>query len=99
MQISLLPKTTFGWWSCGLAVSYVVFYLLSTVIVGDESAYNTLAAVVTTIIGACIATAAAATGIIGVVKNKENSVLVYLSTVIGIYCLVGCIISLTGKTQ
>ncbi len=99
MRMSLLPKTTWGWWSIGLAVFYILFFMLSSRTLGGGTDYNTGLAVILTITGAVIAAATAATGIFGVIKNTEKAVLVYLSTVIGIYCLIGCIISLTGKTQ
>jgi hypothetical protein len=99
MMMSLFPKTIWGWWSIGLAVFYILFYVFSTLILGKGPEYNTELTVILTITGAGIAAAAAITGIFGVVKGTERAVLTYLSTVIGIYCLVGCIVSLSGKIQ
>lgn len=97
-QMGLFPKTVWGWWSTGLALFYILFFVFSSLVLGDRPEYNTGLAIFITITGAIIAAAAAITGISGVVKSTERAVFVYLSTVIGIYCLVGCIVSLTGKT-
>jgi len=99
MQMSLLPKTYLGWWSFSLAICYILFYLFSTLVIDNAQNNNAPFTIVFTVIGACIAAAAAVTGILSVVKAAERAVFVYLSTVIGIYCLIGCIVSLTGKTQ
>lgn len=98
IQMGLFPKTVWGWWSTGLALFYILFFVFSSLVLGDRPEYNTGLAIFITITGAIIAAAAAITGISGVVKSTERAVFVYLSTVIGIYCLVGCIVSLTGKT-
>jgi glucan phosphoethanolaminetransferase (alkaline phosphatase superfamily) len=99
MQMSLLPKTIPGWWSLGLAIFYILFYMFSVWFMGNEQEYSILYAVLITVTGAIISAAAAITGILSVLQKTERAVLVYLSTVIGIYCLVGCIVSLTGKIQ
>lgn len=99
MKMSLLPKTTLGWWSSGLAIFYILFYMFSVWILGSGQDYEARYAVSFTIAGAGIAAAAAVTGLLSVIKQTERATLVYLSTVIGIYCLVGCIVSLTGRTQ
>jgi len=97
--MSLLPKTIPGWWSLGLAIFYILFYMFSVWFMGNEQEYSILYAVLITVTGAIISAAAAITGILSVLQKTERAVLVYLSTVIGIYCLVGCIVSLTGKIQ
>jgi len=97
--MSLLPRTKWGWWSISLAILYILFFVFSSLILGAGTEYNTGLAITFTVIGAGISAAAAITGIFGVIKNTEKAVLVYLSTVIGIYCLIGCIVSLTGNTQ
>ena len=97
--MSLLPKTIPGWWSLGLAIFYILFYMFSVWFMGNEQEYSILYSVLITVTGAIISAAAAITGILSVLQKTERAVLVYLSTVIGIYCLVGCIVSLTGKIQ
>ncbi len=98
-RMRFFPRTPTGIWSNILLVAYILFFVLSEIIVGHKPDYSIILAISFTIVGAFIAAAASATGIISVAKHKEKAVLVYLSTAIGLYCLTGCIISLFGISQ
>jgi hypothetical protein len=99
MQMSFFPKSHPGIWSNLLCVAYILFFILSGALLGSGPDYNTVLAVSLTVVGASIAAASGVTGIISIVKNREKAVLVYLSTAVGLYCLMGCIVSLFGVTQ
>jgi len=96
MRISILPKTSLGWWSVGLGVASIPFFALSEVILGPGPNYNMALANALTIVLAGIVGAAFVTGLISVIKSKERSVFVFLTTAIGLWGLIGAIGSLLG---
>jgi hypothetical protein len=92
VRISILPKTSLGRWSVGLAVAWILFFALSEVLVGFEvfgPESNRAPAVALTIVVAGIGGAALVTGLISIIKSKERSILVFLTTAIGFYSLFG----------
>jgi hypothetical protein len=89
MRISILPKRLLGWWSVGLAVAWILFFVLSEVILGPGPDYNMALAYALTIVVAGIGAAAFVTGLISIIKSKERSILVFLTTAIGLYSLFG----------
>jgi len=83
VRISILPKTSLGRWSVGLGIAWILFFVLSEVLTGFEvlgPGLNPALAVALTIIITGIAVAAFVTGLIGMIKSKERSV-VFLTTV------------------
>jgi hypothetical protein len=92
VRITILPKTPLGRWSVGLAIAFILFYVLAEVLYGFEvlgpglnpALGNALAIVV-----AGIGVAAFVTGLISIIKSKERSILVFLTTAIGFYSLFG----------
>ena len=96
MRISIRPKSPLGKWSVGLGVAYILFFVLSEVILGPGPNYNTALAVALTIVDTSIAVAAFVTGLISIIKSKERSILVFLTTAIGLYGLIGGTGSLLG---
>lgn len=96
MRISILPKTSLGRWSVGLVVASLVLFVLSVVILGPGPDYKMALAYALTIVIAGISAAVLAMGLIGIIKSKERSVLVFVAIVIGFYSLFGCITGLLG---
>ena len=97
--ISILPRSSPGRWSVGLAVASIVFFALSEVLTGFEvlGAGNTHAlATALTVILAAISGGALAAGVISLTKSGERSVLVFLAVAVGLYSLVSAIVSLLG---
>jgi Na+/H+-dicarboxylate symporter len=94
MRISILPKSSLGWWSVGLVVANILFFVLAQVILGSGPDYNMPLAHALTTIAVGIALAIFVTGLISIIKIKERSILVFLSTAIGLYSLIGGTISL-----
>ena len=102
MRINILPKSSLGRWSVGLGVAWILFFALSEVLTGFEvlgPGFNPALAVALTIVLADIAGAAFVTGLIGIIKSKERSAFVFLTTAIGLYGLIGTTISLLGLAK
>jgi hypothetical protein len=102
MRISILPKTSLGWWSVGLGVAWILFFALSEVLTGFEvlgPAFNPVLAVALTIVLAGIAVAAFITGLISIIKSEERSILVFVAMAIGLYSLIGGTLSLLGLAK
>jgi hypothetical protein len=89
MRITILPKSSLGWWSVGLVVANILFFVLAQVILGSGPDYNMPLAYALTTIAVGIALAIFITGLISIIKNKERSILVFLAMAIGLYSLIG----------
>ncbi|HUV52098.1 MAG TPA: hypothetical protein VMW64_03385, partial [Dehalococcoidia bacterium] len=85
VPITLLPKTSLGRWSLGLAIAFIMLFTVAAVPLGDqwglkenEEVVNPVLTVILTIILFGIAVATLVTGFIGAIKHKERSILVFL---------------------
>ncbi len=96
MRISILPKTSLGWWSVGLCVASILFFALFVVILGPGPDYNMPLAYTLTVVLTGISIAAFVTGLLSIMKRKERSILVFVAMAIGLYSLVGGVTSLLG---
>ena len=96
MKSALMPKTTLGKWSVGLAVAgfllFVVFII--EVIFGfrggdtlDLSDFSQILPGIPIMLAGVSLISALVTGIIGIVKFKERNVLVFLATAAGLFVL------------
>jgi hypothetical protein len=99
VRVSILPKTSLGWWSVGLSVASIPFFALSEVILGPGPDYNMALAYTLTTVLAGILVAAFVTGLIGIIKRKERSVLVFVGMAIALWSLIGAIGSLLGLAK
>ena len=99
MRISILPKTSLGRWSVGLTIAWILFFVLSEVVLGPGPDYNMALAYGLTIVDTGIGVAAFVTGFISIINCKERSVLVFVTAVIGLYGLIGGIGSLLGLAK
>jgi len=82
MHISVLPKTTLGKWSVGLAIAFILSFLLAEVLYGHNPDSNQVPGVILAIIFVGIGGAAFITGLISVIKQKERSILVFIAMAI-----------------
>ncbi len=89
MKITLLPTTKFGQWTIGLIISLVSFFLVATLVVtlGHQTGGDTITAnnyiAIPMLIAVGSGIAAFVVGLIGILKYRERSLLVLLSTFIG----------------
>ena len=89
MQISILPKSSLGKWSVGLAAAFILLSILFAVLVGlggVRPGQIPLIMIATVTFGIS-GIAAFVTGLIGIIKNKERSILVFLAVAAGFFCL------------
>jgi len=85
MKVYSLPKTVLGKWSIGGIVGAIVFALLAGLIdefFGKYAIANTLM-----LLAGISGTSAFVTGIIGIIKSKDRSVIVFIATIIGFIML------------
>ena len=89
MGLSVLPKTSLGRWSLGLAIASIVVFVVAAGplreqwgIKENEELVNPVLTVVLTIILVGTSGAALVAGLIGAIKRKERSVLVFLGMLI-----------------
>ena len=89
MHISVLPKTSLGRWSVGLAIAFILFLvLLFEVLTGFNPfapGFNPVLAVVLKIVLVGISGAAFVTGLISMIKKRERSVLVFVGMAIALW--------------
>ncbi len=87
MIVNYLPKTALGKWSIGLIVGLIVFVLLAVL---TDKVFSNLSNTIpnTLMLLAGISGASAFfTGIIGIIKSKDRSVIVVIATIIGLLFL------------
>ena len=94
--ISFLPKSLLGKWSIGLALGYILLFVLSDMVPGPGPGYNTALAITLSVTGTGIALAALVTGLFAIIKNKDGSVLVFVAAFVGFYSAFGTAASLFG---
>jgi len=92
MRISILPKTSLGRWSVGLAAAFILV-VASNILLGPM-AWNVLefnsGSVELRIffVALCISgIGSLVTGLISIIKSKERSILTYLALVVGLFTL------------
>lgn len=95
MRITILPKIPLGRWSVGLVIALIVLFAVVPEAPGVE--FTALGRALA--IGfAGISGAAFVTGLVGIVKRRERSVLVFLTTAIGLFALIIAVGQAFGKT-
>jgi len=93
MRISLRPKTIMGRWSIGLTITLFLFFVLFQLLVasgqrGGETFFSNLALTIPILLAGISGVSVFITGIIGIIKSKERSVFVFLTTMIGFLVLI-----------
>ncbi len=97
MRIIMLPKTSLGWWSVGLAATFIlsfvfVLVLSSKSVYAGESGRFWLVALIAIFAFGISALGSFVTGLISILKNKERSVLVFAVVVLlGLFILIALI--------
>jgi hypothetical protein len=93
MNIFLLPKTALGKWALGLAISFIVLFVLVIILVttgqeGGETFFSNLYLAVPGLLAVVSGLATFLTGIISIIFMKERALLVFLATAIGLIVIV-----------
>ena len=92
MKNIFIPKTRLGQWSIWLIVALFVLFISFQLLVasgqrGGATFFSNLALAVPMLIAGICGVSAFFTGIIGIIKSKERSVLAFLATMIGFFVL------------
>ena len=98
MRITIMPKTSSGWWSVGLVIAIIVLFVVIDIVVVPEPPPASALDRGLSSVFAGISAAAFATGLIGVVTRRERSILVFLTTAIGLFAFIIAVGQAFGKT-
>jgi len=96
VRIGVLPRSPSGWLSIGLCVASILLFALFVVILGPGPDYNMPLAYTLTAVLAGISAAAFVAGLLSIMNRKERAILVFVAMAIGLYSLVGGVVSLLG---
>jgi len=96
IRITILPKTPLGWLSVGLVIAVIVLFGVVESLLGTE--VSKPIEVASAIVFAGISGAAVVAGLIGIIRRRERSALVFLTTAIGLFALIIAIGQAFGKT-
>ena len=87
-----MPKTALGKWSVVLIIAFIVLLVSFQLLVasgqrGGETFFSNLVLAVPMLIAGISGVSALITGLIGVIRSRERSIIVYLATAIGLLVL------------
>jgi hypothetical protein len=88
MTISILPGSSLGWWSVGLAIAFVLALVAVTVLPGDDlldADSNQALALVLKISFIVVSGASFVAGLVSLIRRKESSVLVLVGMLITLW--------------
>ncbi len=96
MKIYFISKNYLGKWSFGLIISFFVFLGLFFLFVnlgekGGETFFSNPKLTIPMLVAATSGIGSFFTGILTIFKNKEKSIFVFLSTLIGFFVLLWCL--------
>ena len=88
-----MPRTIMGKWSTGLIIAFFLFFAVFLILValgqrGNDTFFSNLTLTIPMLLAEVSGVSALVTGIIGIVKSRERSVLVFLATAIGLVVLI-----------
>ena len=92
LKITFAPSTRAGKWALGFIVAFVLFLMIFFVLVnsglkGGDTFFSNPALAITILISGLSGVAAFVSGLTGMVKFNERSVLVIIATLIGAFVL------------
>jgi hypothetical protein len=88
MTISVIPRSSLGWWSVGLAITFVLALVAVTALPGDDlldAESNQALALVLKIFFIVVSGVSFVAGLVGLIRRKESSVLVLLGMLITLW--------------
>jgi hypothetical protein len=91
VRITILPKTTLGKWSFGLALSLILFFGIFLALsfmgaIGGDEGFTWGVALILASWG-ILAAAASITGLISIIKSRERSILIFSVIILGAFFL------------
>jgi cytochrome bd-type quinol oxidase subunit 2 len=92
MKIRFIPRTRLGKWSIWLIIAVIVLFIIFQLLVasgqrGGATFFSNIALSVPMLIAGLSGISAFFTGIIGIIKSKERSILTFIATIIGFFIL------------
>jgi len=92
MTINFAPKTRLGRFSVGLISAFFLLFILVQLLIasgqrGGETFFDNLWLSIPVLVEAICGISAFFTGIIGILRQKERAISVFLATVIGFFVL------------
>ena len=99
MKINTIPNSCPGKWLIGLIILFFLFMLSFFLLVasgerGGETFFSNLLLTIPFLLAAISGISAFLLGIISIIRNKERSFLVFVSTGIGFIALIWCIVEI-----
>ena len=96
MKINFILKTYLGKWSVGLIIAFFIFLGLFFMFIalgerGGDTFFSNLKLTILGILVAISGIGSFFTGIVSIFKNRERSILVFLSTILGFFILLWCL--------
>jgi predicted Abi (CAAX) family protease len=93
MNISFLPRTVPGKWAVGLAIGFIVLFVLLIILVttgqeGGETFFSNLYLAVPGLLALVSGIAAFVTGVISIIFARERGLVVFLAAAIGLLVIV-----------
>ena len=89
MRISILPKTSLGRWSVGLAAAFILVVVLNILLQdGLEFKSGSVELRIFFIAHCIFGMGSLLTGLVSIIKSKERSILVFMALVVGLISLV-----------
>ncbi len=91
-RIYLLPKTVLGKWAIGLILAFFLFLIIGMTVVatgqiGGNTIFDNLYISIPMLSAGICAIASFITGIISIIWKKERSILIFISSIIGLVIL------------
>jgi predicted Abi (CAAX) family protease len=93
MKISFLPKTVTGKWAVGLAIGFIVLFVLVIILAatgqeGGETFFSNLYLAIPGLLALASGIAAFVTGVISIIFSRERGFLVFLAAVVGLLVII-----------
>ena len=93
MKVRYKPNTVLGIWSVRLLGAAILFFILFFFIVasgqkGGETFFSNLSLTIPMLVAFILAVCAFITGLISTIRDRERAVIVFLSTMIGLFILI-----------
>ncbi len=102
MMLGLKPETILGKFSIGFILAYFLLFAVFMVLVGsgqkaDDTLYSNLVLTIPGALAGLSAVAALVTGALGIIRSRERSLLVFISSATGLYLIIAIVVEILFK--